>query len=380
MAQENDFTYTQEPAGGAGKKGGGSGKMAAMAVKLVAGVLVLLFLALNSFYTIKEQEQAVVTTFGVAKAVTESGLHFKIPFIQQVRKVDTTIRGVAIGYDRATNESVEDESLMITRDFNFIDVDFFVEYKVSDPVKMLYASENPDEILKNVAQSSIRTVVGSYDVDSVLTTGKSEIQAAIRDMITERLEKHDIGLYLVNITIQDSEPPTAEVMEAFTAVEAAKQGKETAINNANRYKNERMPAAEARVDQIMQEAESQKQQRINEAVGQVARFNEMYAEYVKYPLITKQRMFYEAMEEILPDLKVVIDNDSGELQKFLPLDSLTGGSSSGSGNSSGSGSSSGSGNSSGSGSGSGSGNDTETETTGSGAEDGNEDDSENISG
>ena len=195
---------------------------------------VLVVLVFNSFFTIKEQEQAVVTTFGVPKAVTESGLHFKIPFIQGVRKVDTTIKGIKIGYDDYNN-SIEDESLMITSDFNFINVDFFLEYKVSDPVKKLYASKQPETIIKTIAQSCIRNVVGSYDVDSVLTTGKSEIQGVIKERIMKRLEEEDIGLYLVNITIQDSQPPTDEVLEAFTAVEAAKQGKETAINNANKY-------------------------------------------------------------------------------------------------------------------------------------------------
>ncbi len=337
MDDQSSYTGTVEGAAGtAGKEtkkqekkgtGGGkdkNGKTIGRIIGIVVAILVVLVLALNSFFTIKEQEQAVVTTFGVAKAVTEPGLHFKIPFIQEVRKVDTTIRGISIGYDRENNEAIEDESLMITKDFNFINVDFFVEYKVSDPVKMLYASKKPDEILKNIAQSNIRAVVGSYDVDSVLTTGKSEIQAVIKEKIMLDLEKQDIGLYLVNITIQDSEPPTQEVLEAFTAVEAAKQGKETAINNANKYKNEKMPEAEAKVDQILQKAESTKQQRINEAQGQVARFNEMYAEYVKYPLITRQRMFYEAMEAILPDLKVIIDSGTGDIQKLLPIEPLTG--------------------------------------------------------
>ena len=141
-------------------------------------IIFAFFLVLNSVYTIREQEQAVLTTFGVASAVTDPGLHFKIPFIQNVRKVNTTIQGFSLGYDSG-NTSNEAESLMITSDYNFVNVDFFVEYKVSDPVKTLYASEEPIVILKNIAQSCIRTVIGSYDVDSVLTTGKNEIQLRI---------------------------------------------------------------------------------------------------------------------------------------------------------------------------------------------------------
>lgn len=291
-------------------------------IGIVAIVIALLVTIGNGVYTIDEQEQAVVTTFGKASTENEPGLHFKIPFIQEVTKVDTTIKGFSIGYDERTGESISEESLMITSDYNFVNVDFYVEYKVIDPVKALYASDQPMEILKNLAQSCIRAEVGSYDVDSVITTGKNEIQNSIREKIVRELEKQDIGVQLVNLTIQDAEPPTEEVMEAFKAVETAKQGKETAINNANKYRNEELPASEASIDQILKEAESTKESRINEAEGQVARFNAMYEEYIKYPLITKQRMFYEAMEDILPDLKVIIDNTETGTQTILPLDSF----------------------------------------------------------
>ena len=217
-----------------------------------------------------------------------------------------------------TGLSIENESLMITNDFNIVNVDFYVEYKVSDPIKYLYASSDPVTILKNMAQSNIRSVVGSYDVDSVITAGKYEIQSKVKEGIMERLLVHDIGLMLVNITIQDSEPPTEQVMEAFKSVETAKQGKDTAINNANRYRNEQLPKAKAEVDKILQQAESTKAKRVNEAEAEVARFNEMYKEYTKYPLITKERMFYEAMEDILPSLKVVIDSGDSNLNKILP--------------------------------------------------------------
>ena len=286
--------------------------------------VVIFMLGINSFYTIKEQEQAVVVTFGTPATVSEPGLHFKIPFIQKVKKVNTTIKGFAIGYDMYNNDIKTEESLMITSDYNFVNIDFFVEYKVSDPVKALYASEEPVFILENIAQSCIRSVVGQTDVDSVITTGKSEVQAAIKEMIIGRLEQKDIGIQLINITIQDAEPPTEEVIEAFKAVETAKQGKETAINNANKYRNENLPKAEAQIDKILKEAEATKEARINEGEGQAARFNALYEEYNKYPLITKQRMYYETMETLLPDMKIIIDDGSGSIQKLLPIEPLAG--------------------------------------------------------
>lgn len=301
----------------------GSGPNLAAGFSKVASAILILFVVFfvfgGSFYTIKEEEQAVVCTFGNPKAVTSPGLHFKIPFIQTVTKVNTTIQGFDIGY--SMNGHGED-AMMITSDYNFLHADFYAEYRVTDPVKALYASEEPEEILNNVAQNCIRTTIGSYTVDSVLTTGKNEIQANIKQMILDKLEKYDIGIQLVNITIQDAEPPTSEVIAAFKEVETAKQGKETAVNNANKYRNEQIPKAKAEVDRIKQEADAAKQERINEANGQVARFNSMYQEYVKYPEVTKKRMFYETMEDVLPGVKVVIQSSDGNTSTVLPLDSF----------------------------------------------------------
>ena len=284
---------------------------------LILLIAVLAVAGLDAFYSINEQENAVVVTFGKPAAVTSSGLHVKIPFIQQVEKVDMTIHGFAIGYDPDTREPIADESVMITSDYNFVNVDFYVEYRVTDPVRYLYASREPNLILKTLAQSYIRDTIGLYPVDDVITTGKNQIQSEIKEKITNRLEKEDIGLQLVNITIQDAQPPTAEVLAAFKAVETAKQSADTALNNANKYRSEKIPIAEAKADQILQNAQAQQESRINEANGQVARFNSMYAEYARYPLITKQRMYYETMEEVLPSLQVIIQDGSGSTINVL---------------------------------------------------------------
>ena len=269
-----------------------------------------------------EENYAVVTTLGSPHAESQAGLHFKIPFIQNVRMVSKVIKGMPIGYDPETGESKLAECIMITKDFNFVDTEFYLEYMVDDPVKYLYASSDPEATLKMLAQSYIRDTVGVYNVDDVITTGKAEIQSEIKEKLTNRMIQEDIGLSVVNITIQDAFPPTQEVLNAFKNVENAKQGKETAINNANKDRNEKIPQAEAECDQIIKNAEAEKQSRINEAEGQVARFEQMYAEYSKYPLITKQRMFYETMEDVLPSMRLFIVDENGT-QKMLPLDSFT---------------------------------------------------------
>ena len=289
---------------------------------LVLLAVLLVILVLDSFYTLKEDQYAVITTFGRPTTVSTSGLKFKLPFVQHVTKVSKTIQGFPLGYRMNSNQSVDDESLMITYDYNFVNVDFYVEYRVTDPIKFLYNSQEPVGILKMLCQSYIRDTIGLYNVDSVITTGKSEIQAAIKEKVIRRLDQEDIGLQLANITIQDAEPPTAEVQRAFTAVESAKQSADTTVNNAKKYANEVIPAAAADADQIIKSAEAYRESRINEATGQAARFAALFEEYQKYPLITKQRLFYEAMESILPDMKLYIVDSSTGVQTALPLDSF----------------------------------------------------------
>ena len=289
---------------------------------VAVAVVALAMIGINSYYVLDEENYAVVTTLGSPQAESQAGLHFKIPFIQTVTMVSKGIKGMPIGYIPESGESVDEESIMITKDFNFVNTDFYLEYMVNDPVKYLYASSDPEATLKMLAQSYIRDTVGIYNVDDVITTGKAVIQSEIKEKLTNRMIAEDIGLSVVNITIQDAFPPTEEVLSPFKNVENPKQGKETAINNANKDRNEKIPQAEAECDQIIKNAEAEKEARINEAQGQVARFEQMYTEYSKYPLITKQRMFYETMEDVLPSMKVYIVDESGT-QKMLPLDSFT---------------------------------------------------------
>ena len=301
------------------------GTIALVALLVLVGVL-------TCFYTVDDKQQAVVTTFGKVTTITDPGLHFKLPFgIQQVHKVDVNIyQKIELGYttnDAGVITTVDSESTMITGDYNIVNVDFFVEYKIADPVQYLYSSTAPEMILKNLIQSQVRNVVGSATVDSVLTTGKENIQMQVRELVTEILEEYDIGLTLIDVRIQDSDPPTQDVIEAFKAVETAKQQAEAVVNDAVAYKNAQLPQAQATADKLLQNAEYLKQKRINEALEQVAMFNAMYAEYLNNPEITRSRMYYEAISEILPGVKLFINTGSGEnVDMLLPLESLTGGS------------------------------------------------------
>lgn len=294
-------------------------KLVRLAWMVALGILVVV-MVLTSFYTINEDEDAVVTTFGHPSVVSDSGMHFKLPFgIQKVRKVDMSVQGMQIGYD-AYGNSIENESLMITKDFNFVSVDFYLEWQVTDAVAFLYAAEDPETVVKTLAMSYIRDTVGSYSVDEVLTTGKAQIQTEIKDKLMERLAAENIGVTIRSVAIQDAEPPTAEVANAFKAVEDAKQNAETVVNGATAYKNQNLPAAEAQVRSITEKATAEKAARIAEAQGQIARFNAMYDEYVKFPEVTMQRMYFEAMEQLLPNITVIVQDKDGTIINILGKD------------------------------------------------------------
>ena len=318
-----------------GQEGGEKGGFLKKLRRIVPVVLIVLAALLLTFsnglwYRVTEQENAVLTMFGNVLRTDTAGLYFKIPVLQQVHFVDMTTHGTGIGYNvsgSGQNITNMDDGIMITSDFNLLNIDFYLEYKVNDPVAYIYNSSKPEEILRNLTLSSIRSTIINYTVDDAMTTGKSQIQAEVKQKLTEALAEYEIGLQVVNITVQDAQPPTAEIVSAFKAVENAKQGKETALNQAKKYQSEQLPAAEAQADRITQAAEAKKEARIAEAEGQVARFNAMYEQYALNPLITKQRIFYETLENVLPGLKVIISD--GDTETMLPLEPFAGASGAG---------------------------------------------------
>ena len=326
---EQDGTYSWTPS--KPPKKSPNFKKAGRIVTIVVLVVIAALLIGTCYYTVDDKQQAVVTTFGKVTDITDAGVHFKLPFgIQQVQKVDVNVyQKIELGYSSSGNDYLvnDRESTMITGDYNIVNVDFFVEYKISDPVQYLYSSNDPELILRNLIQSQVRNVVGSSTVDAVLTDGKENIQMQVKELVTRILQEYDIGLTLVDVKIQDAEPPTTEVIEAFKAVETAKQKAETVINDAKAYQNAQLPQAQAQADQLVQNAEYLRQKRINEAIEKVAMFQAQYAEYAQNPEITRSRMYYEAISDILPGVKLFVNTGTGDksdVQMLLPLDQLMG--------------------------------------------------------
>lgn len=277
---------------------------------VIAGTLFMIF---SSVHFISETEEAVITCFGNPRTVSQSGPCFTIPFVENFTRVDKTIRGMAVGYTLEEDDTIPTEATMITQDFNFLDIFFYLEWQVSDPVKYLYASKYPEVILSNLFQSSIRDTVGVYLTDEVLTTSRDEIQDAVTQSLSAKLEALDIGIIVHRATIQDVGLPTDEIQKAFDVVESAKTDADSKLSEANKYYTEKTTTATADADELIQQAEADKARRINEAKGQVSRFESMYEQYRLAPEVTKLRMYYEALEEILPNVKVIVTNSKGDI-------------------------------------------------------------------
>lgn len=286
-------------------------------------LIIVIWIAGTSFYTVAEYEQAVVMTFGRYTNTVDAGLNWKLPYpIQRatILPVNRTQR-LELGYHQnpdGTYSSDEEDSMMITGDLNVVSIDFFVEWKISDPVSYLFNSDEPDSILRSMLQSSVRSVVGTKDIDEVLTTGKVEIQVDVKDLLTTKIDATNLGIQILDVKVNDSEPPTEEIARAFREVENAKQQKDTMLNQAIQYQNSEMPAARTMADKIIRDAEAAKETRINEAIGNRDRFLAIYNEYQNYPSITRSRMYLEAIAQIFPGVTVYMDNGSGT-QTLLPL-------------------------------------------------------------
>lgn len=293
-------------------------------VILLLGALALLR---SGVYTVKESEQGVVQTFGKYSKTVEAGLHVKLPWpIQTVTFLPVQrTQKIELGYyqdSQGKYHSEPDESMMITGDMNVVNIDFFVEWKISDPVKFLFVSNDPTMILRDMLMSSVRSVVGMKKIDDTLTTGKVEIQSEVQELLMSKLEANDIGVHIIDVKINDSEPPTEEVARAFRDVETAKQEKDTAINEAEEYRNSLLPRADAVADKLLRKAEAKKETRINEANGLRDRYLSIFSEYDRFPGLTRKRMYLEVIRKTLPEVKVIFDDGSG-VQSFLPLKEMT---------------------------------------------------------
>lgn len=286
-------------------------------------IIILGVVGLTSWYTVDESDQAVILTLGkVDTAVVESGLHFKLPWpIQDVEKISRETFSLQFGYSEKDGKITEypEETKMITGDENIVLADLVVQWRITDPSKYLFNSVDPELILYNATSSSLRSIIGGTRIDDALTSGKAEIEAEVRELLSVLVEKYDIGISIAAVKLQDVELPNEEVRSAFTNVTDARETMNTKINEANKYSNKRSQEAEGEKDALMSKAEGDKTARIEQARGDVAQFNAIYAEYVKAPEITRKRLILETLENVLPNAQIYIMNDDGNTMKYFPI-------------------------------------------------------------
>ncbi len=298
---------------------------------LVIVILLAIAVSLTSMYTVEADEVALVLRFGKYIETTHPGLRFKLPFgIDQVIGVPVerifkeefgfrTLRaGVRTQYDP---RDYSDESLLLTGDLNIADVEWVAQYQISDPRKFLFAIRDATRSLRDLSEAVMRTVVGDRTVTEVLTVGRIEIAAEVKQRLQELLDRYNTGLLLVNVTLQDVNPPET-VKPSFNAVNEAKQEKEKLINEARTDYNESVPKAKGVARQQILEAEGYALKRVNEARGDADRFNAIRQEYQNAKAVTRRRLYLEAMNAVLPTVKeiYVIDGESSAPLPILQLD------------------------------------------------------------
>jgi len=312
---------------GTGNDEGGGGPGIGMAgIGLVAGIVGLIWLA-SGIYIVDEGWRGVETRFGQYVRTTTPGPHWRPPVpIGNVEQVNVEQRRVAeIGYQTSganRSQRVAREALMLTQDENIVDVRLAVQYQVNDPRQFRFNFRNPDETLKQVAESALREVVGKRRMDFVLTEGRTEVAQETRALMSSTLARYSAGLEVVSVDIQDVQPPE-QVQGAFEDAIMAREDEQRKINQANAYRNEILPRAQGEAARIREEAEGYRQQVVAQSEGESSRFVSQLREYQRAPEVTRERLYLDAMASILGRTnKYFIDSAAGDPLMYLPLDRL----------------------------------------------------------
>jgi len=302
---------------------GGLGK-----ISIIILVIVLFQVINSSYYTIKPGERGVVLRFGKYSKTSPPGLNFKIPLVDTVTKVDIeTVRKEEFGFrtkvpGRQTvysKEGYDSESLMLTADKNVIDVEWIVQYKVRDPFNFLFKVQDVRQSLRDIAETSIRRTVGNMDFDYVLSN-REILAGASANELQAVLDSYEAGVDIVTVQLQDVNPPNT-VKPAFNEVNEADQDMKRLVNEAEEAYNKVIPKASGEALQIVEQARGYSVQRVNESKGETARFLAIMKEYQAAKDVTRQRMYIETMQEVLPSVKniYVIDKEQRSILPFLDI-------------------------------------------------------------
>ncbi|MFK7856926.1 MAG: FtsH protease activity modulator HflK [Granulosicoccus sp.] len=311
-----DSLLGKKPSSGGGtpRAGGGlpGGSISGKGVGLIAAILGIVWLA-SGIYVIQPAQAGVVTQFGAFVKTTTPGPHWRLPWpIQEVEKVDVE----EIRSAKLVNQ------LILTQDENIVDIDLAVQYNINSAEDYLFNVRGPDRTLEEVVESAVREVVGSTDLESVLTTGRDVVWNTTAGSLQEVLDSYNAGIFVTAVNLERAQPPE-EVQAAFSDAIKAREDKERFINEAQAYRNEVLPRARGDAQRALEESEAYKTRVEQAAIGESERFLSLLAEYSKAPEVTRERLYLEAMETVLGSTsKVLIDNDSGNSLMYLPIDQL----------------------------------------------------------
>ncbi len=315
--------------GGGGGGGGGGGMRAGSAgIGVIVGIVLVGWL-LSGIYIVDEGRRGVVQRFGRYVDTTMPGPHWRIPYpFETVEIVDTEQRRFEeIGYRSAGRtgaavRSVPREALMLTQDENIVDVRLAVQYQISDPRDYLFNVKDPDQTLRQTVESATREVVGKSTMDFVLTEGRAEVVAQVKELSQSILDQYAAGLLLVNVALQDVQPPE-DVQDAFADAIKAREDEQRLKNEAEAYAFEVVPVARGQAARRLEEAAAYRAEIIAQAEGETVRFNRLLAEYLKAPAVTRERLYLETMQEVLTNTsKIMVDVEGGNSLLYLPLDRL----------------------------------------------------------
>ena len=301
-------------------------KLLSMGVFPIIVIAIVVWLLLG-LYSVGPDEVGVVQRFGKYDRVVGSGLNYHFPYpIETVKTPKVTeVKRIEIGFrtiGKNQYRTIEQESLMLTGDENIVDAELIVQYKIKEPIDYLFNFIGPELTLREASEASLRTVIGRHNIDEALTSGKFMIQEETKELLQITLDKYETGVIVVAVQLQDVSPPK-QVIDAFKDVASAKEDKNRMINEAEGYRNDIIPKARGEAQAMIREAEGFRESRIKRAEGDVAKFKAIVKEYVKAKDVTNERLYLEAMEEILPGIdKYIVPN--GEGGNLLNLLNLTG--------------------------------------------------------
>ena len=318
---------------GGGKGGGGGGrgigifKAGGIGLGVIVTGLVALWL-LSGLYIVKQAERGVVLRFGKLQEVTEAGLHWRLPFpVDSVEKVDVqNVFQMEVGYrsDARTGRvsQVPKEALMLTEDENIVDIEFAVQYRISNAADYLFNVKDPEITIGQATESAIREIVGKSTLDFVITEGRADVANNTQIVLQKILDRYNTGIFITTAKMQKAQPPE-QVKAAFDDAVKAREDEQRFKNEAQAYSNDILPRARGKAARLVQEGEGYKASVIARAEGDARRFTQIATEFAKAPEVTRERLYLETMEEVLSNsTKVFVDQKGGNNILYLPLDKI----------------------------------------------------------